>query len=301
MNDITPDPARTVVVGVDPTESAREAALWAADLAADRAAPLHLVHVGPAAGLPGVAPPRWLMELRDAAQRAGAHPVTIETAAGTPADVLVARVADAGLLVVGSYGDQAWSGMLAGALALHLLDRAPCPVAVVRGAAVHLPPPRGGAVVVGVDGSPAGDAALVTATDLAADLGARLTLVHTVTDVGPDATGAARRHHDAAALEAAGEALLDDGVTVARARRAGIVVDRHLAVDTPLRALVERAPGARMIIVGSRAQRPERGMLLGSTSRGLVEFAPCPVVVVPDPRAADTRPRDAAATGSELR
>ena len=38
---------RPVVVAVDASDSARDAAAWAADLAADWSAPLHLIHVVP--------------------------------------------------------------------------------------------------------------------------------------------------------------------------------------------------------------------------------------------------------------
>jgi nucleotide-binding universal stress UspA family protein len=48
-----------------------------------------------------------------------------------------------------------------------------------------------------------------------------------------------------------------------------------------LRALMHLAREARLLVVGHRGHRPARGVGLGSTSRALVEFAPCPVVVTP--------------------
>ena len=52
------------------------------------------------------------------------------------------------MLVVGSYSDGAWTGMLASSLAVTLIDRATCPVAVVRRSAPQVPPPRSGLLAV---------------------------------------------------------------------------------------------------------------------------------------------------------
>ncbi|MDT7642213.1 MAG: hypothetical protein QOC83_6501, partial [Pseudonocardiales bacterium] len=42
-----------------------------------------------------------------------------------------------------------------------------------------------------------------------------------------------------------------------------------------------RAHDAWLLVVGQRGALPHAGMLVGSTSRGLIEFASCPVAVVP--------------------
>jgi nucleotide-binding universal stress UspA family protein len=107
--------------------------------------------------------------------RAGVRTVVAETVQGEIVGVIAERARDARMLVVGSYGEGAWSGMLAGAVATTLLNRTACPIAVVRGTAPQVPPPRGGPVVVGVDGSSAGAAALALAADLAAGLGSLVT------------------------------------------------------------------------------------------------------------------------------
>ena len=60
-----------VVVGVDPSPCARDAAGWAAELAAASGAPLLLLHVVPPRPAVSEAPP-WLGELLDAARRTGA-------------------------------------------------------------------------------------------------------------------------------------------------------------------------------------------------------------------------------------
>jgi nucleotide-binding universal stress UspA family protein len=270
-----------LVVGVDSSDAARHAAEWAADLASVWRVPLQLVHVAAAgAGEPATAAtPPWLRELLDAAERAGAEPAEAEVVAGGVMDVLLDRSTDARFVVVGSYGEGAHGGMLAGSTALALVARARCPVTVVRGAAAQLPPPRRGPVVVGVDGSPAAGAALDLAAELAAAFGARLVAVHAWTDVVADASGGL--HRSAASgteLAARAAELLDTRLTPVQDRHPGVVVERHVVNDTALNATLDQAREARTLVVGHRSAVAATSRL-GSTSRGLVEFAPCPVVV----------------------
>jgi nucleotide-binding universal stress UspA family protein len=271
---------RPIVVGVDGSDSARDAAAWAADLAAIWGVPLHLLTVGP--------PPDHLHEWRDAAERAGADTV-VETATGDVVDVIADHAGAARMLVLGSYGEGAWSGLLAGAVALALVDRVACPVAVVRGTAPQIPPPRGGPVVVGVDGSPAGRAALTLAADLATSLGSRLVAVHSWTDIVFDAEGSARRsQEDGPVLAARATALLDAALAETALAHPDLAVERAVVNDTPLRALLSAAGGARLLVVGHRGVTAGSVGRLGSTSLALVEFVPCPVVVARP--AAEVRP-----------
>ena len=269
---------RPVVVGVDRSDSARHASEWAADLAAAWNVPLLLVHTARDGGDITEVPP-WLRELLDGAERVGAEPTDAEVVPGVVDDVLLDRSGAARLLVVGSYGEGARAGMLAGSTALALLDGSRCPVAVVRGSAPQLPPPRRGPVVVGADGSTAGEASLHLAADLAAASGARVIAVHAWTDVVTDASGGLHRvQTDATELAGRAVELLDTLVKRVQERRADLDVERRVVNDTALRALLEQAQDARMVVVGHRGPASIAGRL-GSTSRGLVEFAPCPVVV----------------------
>lgn len=200
---------------------------------------------------------------------------------GNTVDLLGNRAAEARLLVLGSYGTGAWSGMLAGSVALALMQRVSCPVVVVRGSAPHVPPPRGGPVVVGVDGAAAGQAALEFAADLADAMGARLLAVHTWTDVAVDREGALHRvDEDEAVLAQRAAARLDAALAPITAAHPRLAVQRETVGDTPLRALLNRTAGARLLVVGHRSVRPDKGMALGSTSEALVEFDPCPIAVV---------------------
>ncbi|MFC5994983.1 universal stress protein [Pseudonocardia hispaniensis] len=275
--------SRAIVVGVDESDSARDAAEWAADVASVWRAPVSLLHtVGGERGAAGVEP-GWLSELRRIAERVGADPVETHVVAGDVAEVLLDRAAGARLLVVGSYGEGAVAGMLAGDTALSLLAACPCPVAVIRGRAPGIAPPRGGPVVVGVDGSPTGNAALEFAAGLAEAVGARIVALHTWADVTADESGQMRRvDQDWDALAQQAGVVLDASLGPVLERHPGLQVERAVLGDNPLRALLARANEARMLVVGHRrAALPEGMRRLGSTSKGLVEFAGCPVVITP--------------------
>jgi nucleotide-binding universal stress UspA family protein len=272
---------RPVVVGVDASDSARAAADWASDLAAVWDAPLHLLHSVPGEGPVQAAPPDWLRELADAAESAGAGVSRVEVVSGGTVDLLADRAEHARMLVLGSYGEGAWSGMLAGAVALALAGTVPCPVAVVRGATPRVSPPRSGPVVVGVDGSATGHAAALFAADIAGSVGAPLVAVHAWSEVAESDSGLRRSHDDWAVLAEQGGAVLAEEIRALSELRPALDVRSDLVHDTALRALLHRAHDARMLVVGHRGHRIAEGMGLGSTSRALVEFAPCPVVVVP--------------------
>jgi nucleotide-binding universal stress UspA family protein len=277
---------RPVVVGVDQSDSARDAALWAAELAAVMGVPLRVCHVVDRAGTVSEPPmPAWLDALADQARRLGAHPVDARVLFGTATDQLLMQAREARLLVLGSYGEQGWSGTLIGRIGQRLVDQSSCPVVVARGFSPGLAPPRGGPVVVGVDGTAASVGALRFAANLASRTQhGQLVAVHTWSDIATDAEGHAyRRTEDPTKLAAAAEELLERSLAPVLAEHPGLTVQRDVRQDTPLRALIEHARDAWLIVVGQRSETTQPGMRAGSTSRGLVEFAPCPVAVVAHP------------------
>jgi nucleotide-binding universal stress UspA family protein len=271
-------PHAPVVAGVDGSDSARHAAQWAAELASAWNVPLHLVHAVPSGSDDRAADPLWLRELRDAAERTGVECVVTRVVAGPAAKQLIVCFRDARMAVVGSYGEGGCSGMLAGSVALALVEEAGCPVAVVRGSGPRLAPPRRGPVVVGTDaGSPA-DPALHLGAALADALGARLAVLHAWSEVVQDAGGLHRLTESGTELAARAVERLDTCLAPLRENHPALPVERHVVDDTALRALLEQATGARMVVVAHRRGPRVEGRL-GSTSRGLVAFAPCPVVV----------------------
>lgn len=182
-----------IVVGIDGSDNAPAALLWALAEAAARGADLEVLTAFPVDVYwldPDLLDDRRIDAIRaDTAARAratvdqvrrdtavadlpgvGDIAVDMVVAAGAPAEHLVNRSAGAALLVVGSRGRGAVRSPVAGSVALHCAAHARCPVVVVHPAAQ---PPSGPArVVVGLDDSDQGREALVDGIEQARRYGA---------------------------------------------------------------------------------------------------------------------------------
>jgi nucleotide-binding universal stress UspA family protein len=276
-----------IVVGVDGSDASRRAVRCAAVLGELTGAEVVAVH---AIGLleerhgPDDEPGAWRRKLAEvvehtwAAPLAGARcPSRVEMEDGAADDVLlrVARREAAELLVVGSRAVLDPDRAL-GSTSLRVVQTAPLPVLVV--------PPfdgDGGAggraggdpgtwpvdvVVVGVDASPASDAALDRAVDVAARSGAALRIVEVVAGAPDVATATAR-------LDAAAAAARDRGVAAA---------DVVVPVGDPAAELAAQADAAHagLVVVGTRGRRgPDE--VLGSVARSVVNRLRRPTLVVP--------------------
>lgn len=141
---------RLVVVGVDGSAQSVAALRWAARYAAATGAVMRAVlawHYPTTAAVPpmGRAPASVRSETEAMMQRVLDEAITqafggqagIETetrlAYGHPAQVLIDESKAADLLVVGSSGHGAFTGMLVGSVSIHCVTSAFCPVTVVRG------------------------------------------------------------------------------------------------------------------------------------------------------------------------
>jgi nucleotide-binding universal stress UspA family protein len=259
---------KPIVVGVDGSQVARTAIAWAADVARVRNAPLSLVHAV-ASGVVTGESDRWVQALAIAAE-AGVEEVQVRDVPGAPVEVLLAAACDAAMLVVGSRGSGAGSGLMAGFTGLSLVRSARCPVAVIpdRGAS----PARSsrGPVVVGFVPEPGGRVAVELAAELAATWGVRLCVVHALPGRGQDVRGSERHVRG----------LLEDLVGALATRFPALPVERRVMADTPLRSLLAAADTAGAVVVGQRAHATGNGVV-GSTSRSVIEFGSCPVVVAP--------------------
>ena len=113
------------------------------------------------------------LERARAEVKRAADVATLQTG-GTPASCLLEAVAaeQATLLAVGTHGLGRAAGILLGSVATRMLHRAPCSVLVARRPAAGEWSPR--AIVVGVDGSPAAEAALRACRELESRFGAEL-------------------------------------------------------------------------------------------------------------------------------
>ena len=139
-----------------------------------------------------------------------------------------------------------------------------------------------GVIVCGVDGSPAGQRALQWAVDEAVKRGAE---VHAVTAWSWD--GLEELNAPSSPAQALGRArrVLDTAVDeVLDGVEAGPLVRRICERGEPAEVLASAAAGADLLILGSHGHGTVHDKLLGSTSERTVHHAPCPVVIVPDPR-----------------
>jgi nucleotide-binding universal stress UspA family protein len=136
---------KTIVVGVDGSDCAREALEWAvteARLRGDRVRAVHAWECPMTAGLWGTASPEVpIDELREAARATLEHaveplengvPIEEVVVEGPAAPALVAAAENADLLVVGSRGRGGFERLLLGSVSTQCVHRAHCPVVVVR-------------------------------------------------------------------------------------------------------------------------------------------------------------------------
>ena len=142
-----------------------------------------------------------------------------------------------------------------------------------------------GRIVVGVDGSEAGAAALRFGEEEARLRGASLVAVHAWTFIPPTAVGdpgvipiaATTLMGDLDAERSAAERTLGDAVAEVLG---DVQVELVVSEGSPGDVLVEAAGNADLVVVGSRGHGGIRKALLGSVSSHVAGHAPCPVVIV---------------------
>jgi nucleotide-binding universal stress UspA family protein len=312
-----------IVVGIDGSAGARVALAWALTEAASRRADVEVVTAFP---VDFYWTDAYLLDSRridairsdtEARARAtvdevrrdptvaalpGAADIDVKVlvVAGPPAVHLVERSDDAALLVVGSRGRGALQSTVAGSVALHCSAHATCPVVVVH--PMTAPAGEPARVVVGLDDSEHGRAALAAAVAQAAPQGARVdaVLAYEPLDYWSDLyEGMAPSPGET--LEQAlarGKAIVTDVLAPASVESDRV---RVLAAEgRPGQVLIHQAEGARLLVVGSRSRNQLQGVLLGSVALHCVMHAPCPVLVVhPRPnRSVEPAARDAVAAAA---
>lgn len=286
-----------IVVGVDGSDSARHAVRWAAAEAVRRSAGLRLVQtfVVPTSGYPGflvrldelragirAQGEQWLSEAAAVAEtEAPGLAVEQVLVEGNVVPVLVRQSKETDLVVLGSRGLGAFTGMLVGSTAVALAAHGHSPVAIVRGPGHDADPPVEGPVVVGLDGSPASAAAIGPAFEEASLRAVPLLAVRVWNDLSVE--NPAYMYGitlDPADIEKEEHRLLTEQLSGWQEKYPDVRVERIVARGRTARRLLDHCARAQMVVVGSRGRGGFTGMLLGSTSRALITHAPCPVLVV---------------------
>ncbi|KRC35866.1 hypothetical protein ASE27_11350 [Oerskovia sp. Root918] len=284
-----------VIVGVDGSTNSRSALTWAAHEACLRGVPLLIVHsrFRPAydpifAGgfyLPPVAAEgneidEVLRVSSEMAQQVEPELEVETTARPGPAALALLDAASegAGLVVVGSRGLGAFGAVFLGSVSVQLAAQSPVPVVVVP---AEMTFSTVGPVVVGIDGSPASNVALVEAAGEAGRRHSPLDIVVAYTiPADPLVTSLTpsidefRTAFRIRAQEAAATAAENAG----RVSQT-LAVRTHVLEGPPVREIARAAVAASLVVVGSRGYGEFRGPVLGSVSQGLLRHAKWPVLV----------------------
>ncbi|WP_420881302.1 universal stress protein [Rhodococcus sp. (in: high G+C Gram-positive bacteria)] len=283
----------SVIVGVDGSDAAQAAVVWAARMCAERNLTLRIIHAlnfspytygAPYLDVAGIYD--WMEDegkeilgRAAAAARDVAADLTITTEISTMGGArwLVSLSEDSRALVLGASGSGAAGGI--GSTAVNAASHGVCPVVVVHQRDGEVP--SEGPVVVGIDGSQTSERATAVAFEEAALRGVPLVAIHAWSDT-PHGTLAGGRSaiRDPRAFEDAEREVLSERLAGWRDRYPDVEVQRELYIDGPRTHLLAWSQKAQLVVVGSRGRGGFRGLLLGSTSNELVQKAQCPVMVV---------------------
>ena len=203
----------------------------------------------------------------------GAASVRSLVVGGGP-DALLAASRQAGLLVVGTRGAGGFAHLDVGSVAHHLAHYTLVPLAIVPTSAAANPVTR---IVLGVDGSVGGAAAVDFCAAFASRIGATVVAVHAlklnaerVPEIEPSGL-----HQDA-------EAMVREWVAPIEA--AGVPVTVEVRTDihpvVALRRAIEAGPGT-LAVVGTRGLGGFSGLRLGRVPIQLVHSSRAAVVLVP--------------------
>ncbi|WP_432839585.1 universal stress protein [Dactylosporangium sp. CA-092794] len=273
---------RPVVVGVDGSPAGSGAVRWAADEAVRLRRPLRIAHAleAPDPAREDIDEQRLTLDAAaEARQWQPGLEVTTATRRGSAAAVLLEHSRHAALVVVGGRGIGGFPSLRLGSVGIHLAAHAPCPVLVIHHAERWAGPesvlPAHGPVVVGADGSDAGEAALQLAFQEAALRQAPVRAVR-AWQCPP------RRFGRSADPDRACAAVLGDLATSLepwRAKYPNVEVEPRAVEGRPAPVLLAEAAGALLVVVGARGRGGFEDLRLGGTAWQVLQHADAPVLV----------------------
>ncbi len=282
-----------VLVCVDGSAASDAAVAWGAREAIMRKLPVTLMHVVPpvVVGWPVgqlyADMPEWqhddAQQVIDQARKTlsaslgGSEPPEIqtETVYSGIVPALIEASKEAWIVVTGSQGLGALGRLLLGSVTTALLHYAHSPVAVIHSDDGITPDP-GAPVLLGIDGSPASEAATALAVDEASRRGVGLVALHVWSDVGVFPV-LGMDWHD---RENEGQEILAERLAGWQEQYPDVQVERKLFCDKPSQWLLRESEHAQLVVVGSRGRGGFPGMSLGSVSSAVAQSARGPVIVV---------------------
>ncbi len=290
-----------VIVGVDGSTTAHAALLWAAEAAARRREQLRIVH---GLGMPMVmgtfsnskserykaseaardAGHALLAESADHAR--GARPDLDVATVLAPEDAPAVLLNEAGhgdVIVVGSRGLGAVRAIMLGSVSVRTSSHAPCPVVVVP--ETDDQDRHRGTVVVGVDGSDSSHRALRFALNHALATGSEVVVVNSWEVPLPADTASlaadAQAPHEEVFDRQSEEVVAGVLAEVIDDRTENLEISAVRVQANPVEALLRAGKDADLVVVGSRGRGGVRGLVMGSTSQGVLHHARGPVAVLP--------------------
>jgi nucleotide-binding universal stress UspA family protein len=279
--------ATRMLVGVKNFDTSRTAVRWAAERAAARGLGLHLVHIvdegmrrADNAGLLQAARSdvdQMLASATDLARTVAPElDVTTETRVGNPQTDLIALSQNADMVVVGSDSTGNDTSRRHGNRGFRIAAASTTPVAVIP--TIDFTGRDG--VVVGVDGSPTSEHALVFAVEEADRLGQPLIAVNAWPNpvvYGYDLAFPVEYVED---LTEIGHQTLTRSLDGVMGDHPNVRVRRIVAEGDPVTILSEVAEDASLIVVGSHGRGAVARFLLGSVSHGVLARLSAPTVIV---------------------
>lgn len=279
--------SRTILVGVDGSQSSIDALEWAAELAARlgttvtaamawRQVPQdeRFVMSGPERP-PDDIDHQLLDQLHESVDAAGLDDVEFVPLRGTAAEALqvASTHRNVAMLVVGTRGLGPIAGLLLGSVSRKLLFSVTCPLVLVPHRESRIEMDR---VVVGLDGSPVSEAVAAWSATLCSRIGASATIVHCF-EAGAE--------HSSERLDEIMEVsqLTFEKDQCAVFRGLGVPHEPLVKDGDPRICLIDNAESrnAGLIIVGQHGEGQLAG--LGGTASYLVRHSPIPLAVIPQP------------------
>ena len=289
---------KAVLVGVDGSDASYKAAWWAANFAKHAGLTLQIVC---AYSLPSYAAVSFdatyttmgddvaahndaqeiLSKAKAIADDQGVNAATL-IVTGDPSSVFVELSRNYKLIVIGNRGKGGLAERLLGTTSSSLPAYAYCPIVVVPytdddGNLMHLNN-QIRSVAVGSDESKWGLKALQIAAGFADSWGAELNVMSAVPNIsGLTGTGSAEE-------QSVMESYMDDlNTRIAPLLKTypNLHVTKSVVPGSAVEALTQASKTHDVVVVGSRGRGGFTGLLLGSTSQGLLQHAVSPVYVVP--------------------